>query len=533
MIFVTVGTTKFSFPRLFSALDNFLISSHSHEKLIVKSPLSYNFKYPYVKVFPDLPFPKIISYYKKSRISIVHGGMSSIYLATKYCHYQPIIVPRYIRYSEHTNNNQFDYCQIIKHQKNTNIVFDSSNFPKQLQQKIQHPILINSGLKHKINQTDLTINLTKYTNNISSHQNIIIVFNRLIVGGVEIKIVDIINKLFELHAQYHVTLLLRDNNISPIILAKINAPFTLICSPKTPDKISKNILFPFFLSFYFLKLQPVTILSFMDISSIASVIAKHISHVKSKLIISEDINIIKHIQSQSFPNLRRFLISRLYSQASKIIALTRYNFNNLIKLGVNPQKISVIPNWLPYATTSNLLKARKYQKQKKYDLLFVGRLDQQKNPFDFLKICQMMPTKKALIIGNGPLLLSVTNKIKKMKIKNVTLIKETNKIYRYYQQSKILLLTSKYEGCPPLVVLEAIVQNCLPVVPNIPDINWFFSEYQKKLIYSSLLEAKTNIDFLLGNNTYSQKILRYYSKLILSKREDDLSLLFEQIINQS
>ena len=530
MIFVTVGTTKFPFTRLFSAIDKILIDLHSKETLVIQSPVPYNFNYPHTKIFTDLPFNKIISNYKKSRISLVHGGLGSIHLATKYCHNQPIIIPRYQKFNEHTNNNQVDYCQIIRHKKNISIVFDTPKFSQQLQHKIQQPILLDNRSIPQAPHSTLVMNLTKYTDNIFNQKNIVIVFNRLIVGGVEIKIVDIINKLFELHPQYHVTLLLRDKNVSPIILSKINAPFTLVSSPKAFGKISRNIIFPFFLSFHFLRLRPVSILSFMDISSIASVIAKRISNIKSKLIISEDINIIKHLKTRPFPEFRKFLVSHFYPQASRIIALTNHNFDNLVKLGINPQKISVIPNWLPYAT-SNLSKTSLLKKEKKYDLLFIGRLDQQKNPMAFLKICKKMPNKKAVMIGTGPFLSQVIKKINISNIKNVTLIEKTDKIHQYYQQSKILVSTSRYEGCPPLIVLEAIVYGCLPIVPNISDINWYFDKFQDQLIYKNTTDAIQKINYLIKNNSISSDITKHYSKLILSERKNNLLSLINQIVN--
>lgn len=144
MIFVTVGTTKFPFSRLFSALDNFLINSNSHEKLIVQSPLSYKFKYPYLQTFTDLPFTKIILYFKKSRINLVHGGITSILLAIKYGHSQPIVIPRYQKYSEHTNNNQVDFCHYIFSKIPAKYLFDSPDFFKNLKQSLTHPKHVQS-----------------------------------------------------------------------------------------------------------------------------------------------------------------------------------------------------------------------------------------------------------------------------------------------------------------------------------------------------------------------------------------------------
>lgn len=132
MIFVTVGTTKFPFERLFKTVDKVLIKTNSKEKLIVQSPVGYNFLYPNVEIIDDLPFLKMIGFFKKSRISIVHGGVTSMFLATKYCHLQPIIFPRYKKYGEHTNNNQVEFCKFISSKILASYVFDSQNLTKKM-----------------------------------------------------------------------------------------------------------------------------------------------------------------------------------------------------------------------------------------------------------------------------------------------------------------------------------------------------------------------------------------------------------------
>lgn len=52
MIFLTVGTTKFLFPRILQAIDQALILSGTKEKLIAQiGPNKYRFAFKYVKQY--------------------------------------------------------------------------------------------------------------------------------------------------------------------------------------------------------------------------------------------------------------------------------------------------------------------------------------------------------------------------------------------------------------------------------------------------------------------------------------------------
>ena len=107
MIFLTIGTTEFPFDRLLKAVDEAMCNLRLNEQLIVQSGVGdYQFKYPNVKVFKDLPFNKMVYYLKNARVVITHGGPATIFLALKYSQNKPLVVPRSEKFGEHVNNHQ-------------------------------------------------------------------------------------------------------------------------------------------------------------------------------------------------------------------------------------------------------------------------------------------------------------------------------------------------------------------------------------------------------------------------------------------
>lgn len=98
-------------------------------------------------------------------------------------------------------------------------------------------------------------------------------------------------------------------------------------------------------------------------------------------------------------------------------------------------------------------------KKNTINLINIGRLVDQKNQILILKsLISAKNTKvRLLIIGTGPMKKFLKNFIKKKKLnKYVKIIKENHNPHKYLIQSDALILCSKYEGFPN-VILEAMV----------------------------------------------------------------------------
>ena len=85
------------------------------------------------------------------------------------------------------------------------------------------------------------------------------------------------------------------------------------------------------------------------------------------------------------------------------------------------------------------------------DIIFLGRLSEQKNPLFFLEIVSelvnMYPDLKVAMVGTGELRTEVENKIAELKLqKNVTLYGFRKNPYGLLQMSKIMCMPSQWEG---------------------------------------------------------------------------------------
>ena len=97
---------------------------------------------------------------------------------------------------------------------------------------------------------------------------------------------------------------------------------------------------------------------------------------------------------------------------------------------------------------------------KKYDLVFVGRLNEQKRPLMFLELCRLirrkLPEMSAVMVGEGELKGECEEYIKEYSVEGVTLHGFDPNPYKIINASKINVFTSHYEGFG-LVAVESMI----------------------------------------------------------------------------
>jgi len=173
-----------------------------------------------------------------------------------------------------------------------------------------------------------------------------------------------------------------------------------------------------------------------------------------------------------------------YKFSNRIVITNNFEKKYIInKFSINPKKIKVIPNYI----NTNIFKKKNIQK--KFDILFVGRFESQKNLNLFVESIESLPLK-ILLIGNGKLINELKFDLKKRKIK-YKMIKsvQNDKLPLYLNQSKIFLTTTLYEGNPKSI-LEAQSSETIVISTKfegskdlIKDrFNGFLTSYNKKEI---------------------------------------------------
>lgn len=165
------------------------------------------------------------------------------------------------------------------------------------------------------------------------------------------------------------------------------------------------------------------------------------------------------------------LTNQFQEQIEKII-LTKIKYDSQISVSRDFMKLKnvnrniiYIPNGINLKDFDNL----KAVKEKLPTLIFVGRLHPQKNIITLLSAYKLVknkvPSIMLNIVGNGPQLKEIKNKIDDLNLEgsiNLMKSKKGNELIKQYKRSTLFILPSIYEG-QPLTLLEAWAAK-LPVI---------------------------------------------------------------------
>lgn len=197
----------------------------------------------------------------------------------------------------------------------------------------------------------------------------------------------------------------------------------------------------------------------------ASIIASMFSN-KAKIVSHIHAN---HENMRKF-NMKTFLYSLTIKKYSKIIwvsqsALDSFYYANKVK-----DKSVVLYNVIDSKVLLESLK--KDTNDYEFDLIYLGRLNYQKNPERLIslieKTIKIKKDLKVAIIGDGDLRNTVENLAQKKNLENnVTVFGFMNNPYKVLSCSKIMIMTSRYEGTP-MCALEAMTFG-KPIISTITD----------------------------------------------------------------
>lgn len=182
-------------------------------------------------------------------------------------------------------------------------------------------------------------------------------------------------------------------------------------------------------------------------------------------------------------------VKRLYFKLEKsVMKITHRTIclnNRDLAIGrtMNPNgRLSLLPNGVDLT--------RFYQKVEVADktkVLFMGRLDDQKDPLFFLDgiaSVKNIETVSIRVVGEGILFTEVVNRIEALKTSeiNISLSSWSNSPEQIYRDSDIFVMTSRYEGMP-LALLEALACGLTCIVPDIPELSEIIDDGINGLVY--------------------------------------------------
>ncbi|HIF9387707.1 TPA: glycosyltransferase [Photobacterium damselae] len=154
--------------------------------------------------------------------------------------------------------------------------------------------------------------------------------------------------------------------------------------------------------------------------------------------------------------LRRIAASFLFRTLDKVICVSDGIKNDLLRKRIaSPENILRIYNPVLDDSFSQNIDISKVEYDDYY--ICVGRLHFQKGYDQLLKVVTLYknynPDIKVVIIGDGPLRPWLKNEIKSLKLdSNIILHGSENNPFPYIKKAKALLLTSRWEGLPTVLV---------------------------------------------------------------------------------
>lgn len=313
------------------------------------------------------------------------------------------------------------------------------------------------------------------------------------IGGVQTRMSDVIDYL--VHKKHlRVTLLLRKKIDIERQLPSQNVLFKVIYCPHFLSW--SRWLFFVWLLFSIWKLNPSHILTLLNRFHTIGVLGKWLlmlKGVKTRVILNQPIVTSRYIRQFEHP-VWHILVTVFFNRADKIIVQTQAVANDLINtFNITPKLIFIIKNWTK--------RRKRTVVEKKYDLIFVGRLSKEKHIDSFLRVCKILhkkiPTFSACIVGDGVERNFVHSFISYHNLsKKIDYIGFQNNPLVFIQQAKLMYLPSENEGMP-MSVIEAMSVGVPAIVRDFPGANELISNGHDGFICPDELSSSVVIYRLL------------------------------------
>lgn len=360
-------------------------------------------------------------------------------------------------------------------------------------------------------------------------KHIFFLFYHLGLGGIQRKIVDLVNHLEK--NQEVITHIVVRRTEAFNFESDLPADFKQMHVENELTDQSGKLPYLFFLIYLTLEYKPKILVPFLHHTTAYCILIKYLFFWrKIKVVVSQDnmLSLENQLQysSKTHSNL---IIGWCYRRADKVIVMAECAKRDLVRnYSVDPGKVVVIQNWLK--------DAKLIKQPKRYDLIFCGRFAPQKKPVRLLQVVRLVkltiPKVKLCLLGEGSEGKKLRAYIKKYHLENNVSIKPpTRDVIKEMAKSKLFVLTSDFEG-HPLVLLEAMAQKVVPVSLSYPGAEEQIKHEENGYIEHTVKAMANRIIELLHNpekikvvgQRARQTILEHHNQTLM---DDTLSVLLD------
>ncbi len=214
----------------------------------------------------------------------------------------------------------------------------------------------------------------------------------------------------------------------------------------------------------------------------------------------------------NFPKkgLYPFFVKQVFSNADKILCLSKKSVLEFIQLGLPDEKISQFTYWIDFKNfykKDQLKQKKKFGLEKYFTVLFVGRLVPEKGVMLLIKALEDISGKIRLVVaGDGPL----RNKIVSIA-QNRDQIKYVGKLNNdelvdYYNAADLLVIPSIHDEGFGRVIIESLACGTAVLGSNRGSIPEVVNDKVARLIDISVKSLKKEIAYLKRNPNVLKKL---------------------------
>jgi glycosyltransferase involved in cell wall biosynthesis len=263
---------------------------------------------------------------------------------------------------------------------------------------------------------------------------------------------------------------------------------------------------------------------------------------KIKIILRVETNLVS--TKNFFKNIFKNIFLRIFfKKVSYFLSIGKLNKKFYLHHGVPNKKILPAPYFVDNNFFNSKLNKKKLKKnfnlKSKKIILFVGKLIDRKNPFEFLELAKINKNNlnfHFIILGDGYLKKKCCQFIKYYNLKNVSLLGFVNQkeIRKYYKVSDLMISTSLYETWG-LTINEAFASHIPVICTNACGCSLDLVDNGKTgFIYKrgdiQNLNKKTQL--ILNNNKISTKMIKNIKKKIKNYSLIHTSNSISKILNE-
>lgn len=343
-------------------------------------------------------------------------------------------------------------------------------------------------------------------------KNILFAHYNLGLGGIQTKIIELANEISKRkNTRAIIYLDHRDKFDRSSLLQK---SVEIIYCPKIFSSLIKTRYYYLLILLIFL-IRPSSIFVASERESIFVTKWSNIFKIPISIVVSVD-TFFKKAQNYSDE-----LVTYFFNQSNFVIAVSKSSFFDLKnRLKVKEPPLVYISNW-----TKNYIKKIPSYKERKQDIIFLGRFDDVKQPLLIIEFVKLAVHKglnpKIKLYGKGKLKSKIQSLIDNENLNNnIVIDKPLIKAHSKLLTSKFIILTSKYEAIS-LVLLEAMSMGCVILSLSSPGIRELVRDGQTGICKKSLLELVDSYKNLnkdrkfykfLQNNALKEQQLNYSTK---------------------